>query len=84
MRLHAYLAQAVLPGADYLRFAQLPGIKREELPKLAGDAQNIDEFVHTLEGKHDGRVVDVKKAAERWGKLELVDATFKGTSTYPM
>ncbi|RDB15649.1 Translocation protein sec63 [Hypsizygus marmoreus] len=77
MRLHAYLAQALLPGSERLRFAQLPGIKTDEVSTLAPRAQDMGDFVHALEEKHDGRVVDVKKAMEKWGHVEIVDAAFK-------
>jgi translocation protein SEC63 len=74
MRLHAYLTQALLPGKEQLKFAQLPGVRLEE-QREAGD---IGEFVEALEEKGDGRVMDVKKALQGWGRLELVDASFKG------
>jgi translocation protein SEC63 len=80
MRLHAHLAQALLPGSDRLRFAQLPGIKGEEVGKLAPHARDLEDFVHALQEKADGRIGEVKKAVETWGRIELVDAVFKGMS----
>ncbi|KAF5388148.1 hypothetical protein D9615_000013 [Tricholomella constricta] len=77
MRLHAYITQALLPGSERLRFAQLPGIKIDEVLTLAPEATDMGDFVHALEEKHDGRVVDVKKAIEKWGRAEIVDAAFK-------
>ena len=74
MRLHAYLTQALLPGKEELKFAQLPGVKLEE---KQGEAENIGEFVEALE-KEDGRVNDIRRALQGWGRLELVDASFKG------
>lgn len=74
MRLHAYLTQALSPGKEQLKFAQLPGVKLEE---KQGEAENIGEFVEALE-KEDGRVNDIRRALQGWGRLELVDASFKG------
>lgn len=78
MRLHAYLTQALLPGAEELRFAQLPGIKEDESKTLAPKAKDVGDFVHALEEKQDGRLADVKKAVSKWGRLECVEASFKG------
>ena len=75
MRLHAYLTQALLPGKAQLKFAQLPGVKLEE---KQGEAESIAEFVEALEKKGDGRINDVKTALQGWGRLELVNASFKG------
>ncbi|KAG5645765.1 hypothetical protein DXG03_005302 [Asterophora parasitica] len=77
MRLHAYITQALLPGSERLRFAQLPNIKIDEVLTLAPEASDIADFVHALEEKQDGRVVDVKKAVAKWGRAEIVDAAFK-------
>lgn len=86
MRLHAYIAQALLPapgtGSSRLRFAQLPGIKSEEVQLgggLAPEIKDLDEFVSALENLGDERVTDVKKAVARWPRLEVVDLSFKGT-----
>jgi translocation protein SEC63 len=75
MRLHAYLTQALLPGKEQLKFAQLPGIKLDE---THGETANIAQFVERLEERGDGRVKDVKRALQGWGRLKLVDASFKG------
>lgn len=77
MRLHAYLTQALLPGSERLRFAQLPHIKVEEVATLAPAATDIGDFVHALEEQQDGRAIDAKKAISRWGRAEIVDAAFK-------
>lgn len=76
MRLHAYLAQALLPGKEQFKFAQLPGINVGEKGEGSG---SIEDFVGVLEQKGDGRVTAMKKALERWGRLELVDASFRGS-----
>jgi translocation protein SEC63 len=75
MRLHAYLTQALLPGQEQLKFAQLPGVKLDE---TQGEGENLAKFIETLEEKGDGRLQDVRKALQGWGRLELVDASFKG------
>lgn len=79
MRLHAYLTQALTPGNERLRFAQLPYIQGDELPNLGGNAVNLEEFVRSLDAKSDSRVTDIKKAVQTWGRLELVDVSFKGS-----
>jgi translocation protein SEC63 len=78
MRLHAYLAQALTPGSEKLKFAQLPNIQGNEVKSLGGNATILEEFVLALDAKGDRRVADVKKAVQTWGRLELVDASFKG------
>ncbi|PBL02055.1 hypothetical protein ARMGADRAFT_1158655 [Armillaria gallica] len=70
MRLHGYLTQALLPW--HSRVAQLPGVKPNE-----GLGESLDQFVKTLEEKADARIPDIKKATEKWGKLDVVDASFK-------
>lgn len=85
MRLHAHLAQALLPAGDVpgqerLRFAQLPGVASDEaaIRALAGDAERVEEVARILEERGDARAVDVKKAVRTWGRIELVDASFRG------
>ncbi|KAJ3852121.1 Sec63 Brl domain-containing protein [Lentinula lateritia] len=76
MRLHAYLAQALLPRASPAkqdRVSQLPGITGEDTLKADDLAGVVDE----LERNGDSRAEDVKKAIARWGRLELVDAAYK-------
>ncbi|THU97929.1 hypothetical protein K435DRAFT_661913 [Dendrothele bispora CBS 962.96] len=82
MRLHAYLVQALLPHPNEAigkrqRLAQLPGIKVEELEGMNGLSKDIPELIERLEKSGDGRVGDVRKAMERWGRLEVVDAGYK-------
>jgi len=72
MHLHAYLAQALLPGAQPL--ALFPGVQKEEVENTHGDFSHL---VKNLEAKGDRRVGTLKKVAERWGHVELVDAQFK-------
>ncbi|KAF9468774.1 translocation protein sec63 [Collybia nuda] len=77
MRLHAYLAQALIPGSDHLRFAQLPGISTAEVDTLAHEARDLGDILSALEKKSDSRALDVKKALQKWGRIEIVDAAFK-------
>ncbi|KAG6861500.1 hypothetical protein C0995_015927 [Termitomyces sp. Mi166 len=77
MRLHAYITQALLPGPRRMRFAQLPGIKLEEISTLAPKATDLREFEQALVEKHDIRILDVKTALAKWGRVEIVDAAFK-------
>lgn len=78
MRLHAYLAQALPPiENERLRLTQLPSIQKTDIEILA-DAKDLTEVAEVLETKKDGRASDVKKALEKWGTTEIVDAAFKG------
>ncbi|KAF9268418.1 DnaJ-domain-containing protein [Marasmius fiardii PR-910] len=81
MRLYAFITQAILPANSHLkqRLAQLPGIKPSE---VLGDsatiqADDVKDVAAGLEANHDGRAEDVKKAVEKWGRLEIVDAAYK-------
>lgn len=81
MRLHAYLAQALPPSqhvSDDLKLAQLPGCNPTEVSSNS-DISSISAFIGKLESNADARVDDVKKAAEKWGKFELVEASFRGS-----
>jgi len=77
LRMHAYLAQAIPPGRHPMLFAQLPGVQEEEAQKLTESVETIEELVDTLQHDGDDRVQDVKRAAENWGKLDLLHADFK-------
>ncbi|TFY83259.1 hypothetical protein EWM64_g752 [Hericium alpestre] len=76
MHLQAYLAQALLPGNDAVRYAQLPGIRNDDIQKLPEDVESLEDFVQSLE-KSDTRLQDIKTAVNRWGHLDVVDASFK-------
>ncbi|KAG6813182.1 hypothetical protein H0H92_013302 [Tricholoma furcatifolium] len=77
MRLHAYFTQALLPGTERTRFAQLPGIKLDEALTLAPKATDLREFEQVLIQNHDVRMLDVRTALSKWGRAELVDVAFK-------
>jgi translocation protein SEC63 len=86
MRLHTYLAQALPPVSNsirYHRLAQLPGMDPDKVKNLVAhstEGLEVEDFIHLLEKKDNQSVEEVKKALEVWGRLELVDASFKGKS----
>jgi len=77
MRLYAYLAQALPPGQDHLRLAQLPGISADESADLSPRVNAFEDLITSFEKRGDGRVTEIKKAVQKWGKVEIVDAAFK-------
>ncbi|KAL4241273.1 hypothetical protein ABKN59_000029 [Abortiporus biennis] len=77
MRLQAYIVQALVPGEESSKFAQLPRITQIDADQLVKEANSVDELIALLKEKGDDRVQDVQKAASKWGKLDLVDASFK-------
>lgn len=78
MRLHASFTQALPPNAsEHLRLTQLPGLSTEDLKEVAPKAKSLTDVLRSLEEKADPRVNDVKKAIEKWGRVDLVSASFK-------
>ena len=83
MRLHAYLTQALTPNAsERLCLTQLPGLSADDLTEVAPQAKNLTDVLYSLEEKDDPRAQDVKKTLEKWGRVDLVSATFKGSLFY--
>ncbi|KDR74324.1 hypothetical protein GALMADRAFT_70989 [Galerina marginata CBS 339.88] len=81
MRLYSFFAQALpLNASERLRFAQLPGIDSEDISEVAPKAKDLTDVLRSLEAKDDPRAADVKKALEKWGRVDIVDASFKGVS----
>ncbi|KIK01087.1 hypothetical protein K443DRAFT_99264 [Laccaria amethystina LaAM-08-1] len=81
MRLQACLTQAVPPDASPRAWlTQLPGIEKQDLVQLSSKTKEMVDLLRVLEKKGDDRVPEVKKAMEKWGRVEMVDASFKGTS----
>ncbi|KAF7317954.1 J domain-containing protein [Mycena kentingensis (nom. inval.)] len=75
MRIHAFFIQALPPAPALPQvLAQLPNIKLEETSAYEKDYSG---YAETLKEKADGRVTDVQKAIARWGRPEIVDATFR-------
>ena len=82
MRLYAAFAQALPPTAsDRLRLTQLPGISVEDIAAVAPKAKDMSDVLHSLEEKDDPRSKDVKKTLEKWGRVQIVEAAFKGESS---
>jgi len=77
MRLHAFLTQALPPiENERLQLTQLPSIQKTDVDSLTG-AKTLTDVAEALESKKDGRASDVKKALDKWGATEIVDAAFK-------
>lgn len=78
MRLHAHLAQALPLASHPQRLKQLPGITDADATDAGSNDEGLDDFLHKLESKNDSRAADVKKALAAWGRVEIVDAAFRG------
>jgi len=80
MRLHAYLSQAILPGSPGARWAQLPGLKNEEIRAFPPVSRDFMDIITVLEGQEKIALAsDARKTMESWGRIEIVDARFRGT-----
>ena len=86
IRLQAYFYQALAPTSlssfSVQKFTQLPGISSEDLvgeKSLVGHAKDYNDVVAALELRGDGRAENVKRTVKRWGRVEIADASFKGT-----
>ncbi|KAL5530223.1 SEC63 [Sanghuangporus sanghuang] len=82
MRLHAYITQAVSPFSESQEtsvLTQFPNIAEDELKEIVQhlDERDVKAFIDHLEKSHDARANEVRKAADSWGRLELVEASFK-------
>jgi translocation protein SEC63 len=78
MRLHAYLAQGILPGSPGARWAQLPGLKKDEIRALPPLSRDFKDIITALEEqKKISLAADARKTVERWGRIEIVDAKFR-------
>lgn len=93
MHLHANLVQAIFPGRgrgtslSIVSYAHLvdvagvdpllafPSVEKEEVKHLDG---GVVAYIKALDEKRDPRSEMVKRVANKWGKLEVVDAQFKG------
>jgi len=84
MRLFAAFTQAIPPNAsERLRLTQLPGISAEDVEAVAPKAKDMSDVLHSLEEKDDPRSKDVKKTLQKWGRVEIVEAVFKGEPFTP-
>jgi translocation protein SEC63 len=80
MRLNSNLAQALPPNAPpRVRLTQLPGVSKADIDSFSPRPREMTEVLSALEEKGDGRVGTVRKAISKWGRVEIVDAAFKGT-----
>ncbi|CAL1701925.1 unnamed protein product [Somion occarium] len=77
IRFQSYLAQAILPGQDTLKYAQLPGLNEAEAEELAKKSEIVSDVLRSLEESGDARITDLKRAVSQWGQLDLVDASFR-------
>lgn len=73
MRLHAYFAQALLPGKSQL--LQFPMITEDALNDAKGD--DVTALASLLQNNKD-RARSLLSAARHMGKLDVVDAQFRG------
>jgi translocation protein SEC63 len=78
LRLQACLTQAVAPDDALARLVQLPGLDADSLRALAPVPRDISDVARALADRQDARVADVRKAVNHWGRVELVDASFRG------
>ena len=56
---------------------QLPAVSKADLDSITPRPREMTEVLTALEEKGDGRVGQVRKAMEKWGRIEIVDAAFK-------
>ena len=77
MRLHAYLTQALLPGDNALKTAQLPGVSPADAPGLSSESKDFSAAVASLSKSDSSALPDAQKALERLGQTDIVDASFK-------
>ncbi|KIJ19749.1 hypothetical protein PAXINDRAFT_166003 [Paxillus involutus ATCC 200175] len=74
MRVHAYIAQALVPGEAVLPQAQLPGF---DAATSSSEKHDLTAFVQALEESGDDRAAEARKALNNWESLEVVDIEFK-------
>lgn len=75
MHLHAYIAQALIPGSDEL--LQLPHVSPSVLSSVGGPSR-AEGLVENLREKEPASAADINKAGQHVGRLEIADAYFKG------
>ncbi|KAI6009717.1 translocation protein sec63 [Pisolithus marmoratus] len=73
MRLHAYIAQAVVPGRRSLQ-AQLPGFAPDA---VAEEVDDLSDVVRQLREAGDERAEEAQKATGSLCSLDVVDMRFK-------
>jgi len=75
MRLHAALAQAVVPDSPNAAVKQLPQIRNSEVAE--DSPEDLETHLMRWQKLGDVRLEEAKKAFSKWGRLEVVDAYFK-------
>jgi len=79
MRLHAYFVQGILPGSPGARWAQLPGLKNEEIRAFPPTSRDFMDVITALDGQQKSTLAtDARKTLDSWGRIEIVDASFRG------
>ena len=65
MRLHAYLVQGILPGLPGARWAQLPGLKNDEICTFPPSSRDFKDVITALEEqKKNSLATDARKTLE--------------------
>jgi len=83
MRLHAHLAQAILPAFSHndsilkSKLTQLPGVEADDVSDLPTDVPSVEEFAELLTKRGDPRATEAAKVIQTWGRIELVDVSFQ-------
>lgn len=82
MRLGAFITQALKPteNIDEVKMSQLPGISESEAvsEKRLGGRETVEDRWEALKEAGDPRKEDISKAVQSWGKIDCVDASFRG------
>lgn len=81
MRLHAYLAQAIPPSSPKpVLLSQFSNISFEDAKSTAEQlgSPDLKSYISFLRQSNHPNTKDAIKTAEHWGRLELVEASFKG------
>jgi translocation protein SEC63 len=78
MRLHAYLAQALVPRNSSKKGLEIGQLPRVDATESTTDVKTMSEFATKLESSGDARASEVNKVLAKWPRLELVSADFKG------
>lgn len=80
MRLWASVVQALpLSDSRTLKLTQVPGFTKADVDSIMADADepSLPVFLKELRKREDARAEEAQKVAEKWGKLEVVDVSFR-------
>ena len=87
MRLQAFITQAIVPSATSTAiFSQLPNMNESDASLAVDELDELSfkALLEYLQNKDDSRKDDIEKATERWGQIELVDASYKGMTAHTL